>query len=248
MAFNGANIAENMDVSANGGRVRFTRNIANIVMDLNDVESIVARTLGGIDNVNVGDVSGTDLTSVVTDLSNGAGGDDGSPDNVTATGTNGDDVATVSGSGANAQVTGLQAVVNESGAGIDDRISANGLAGDDVLDASSMPAAAPLVTLDGGAGDDILLGGAGNDTLLGGDGDDVLIGGLGADTIDGGAGGNVVIDSLTANTVTSATRASRLWLATHTRVVGGKTVLRVGGEDHALPRASLVKLSRAAQS
>src|SRR4051812_6422192 len=31
MAFNGANIAENMDVSANGGRVRFTRNIAAIV-------------------------------------------------------------------------------------------------------------------------------------------------------------------------------------------------------------------------
>jgi Ca2+-binding RTX toxin-like protein len=248
MAFNGANINERMDVSANGGRVRFTRDVANIVMDLNDVEAINAKLLGGADNLLVGDLSGTDVTSVNADLASSVGGDDGAADNVAATGTNGDDVATVSGSGANAQVTGLQAVVNETGAGVDDRISANGLAGDDVLDASSMPAAAPLVTLDGGAGDDILLGGAGNDTLLGGDGDDVLIGGPGADTIDGGAGGNVVIDSLTANTVTSATRASRLWLATHTRVVGGKTVLRVGGEDHALPRASLVKLSRAAQS
>ena len=32
--FNGANIAENIDISANGGRVRFIRDIANITMDL----------------------------------------------------------------------------------------------------------------------------------------------------------------------------------------------------------------------
>jgi Ca2+-binding RTX toxin-like protein len=40
MRFNGANIAELFDVSANGGRVRFTRNVGNIVMDVNDVERI----------------------------------------------------------------------------------------------------------------------------------------------------------------------------------------------------------------
>ena len=39
MLFNGSAIDENFDVSANGGRVRFTRNIGNIVMDLNDVET-----------------------------------------------------------------------------------------------------------------------------------------------------------------------------------------------------------------
>src|SRR6185369_7166627 len=33
MLFNGSNIAENMDVSANGSRTLFTRNIANITMD-----------------------------------------------------------------------------------------------------------------------------------------------------------------------------------------------------------------------
>src|SRR3954449_563972 len=42
MAFNGANIAEQMDVSANGRRVRFTRDVANIVMDLDGVEAINA--------------------------------------------------------------------------------------------------------------------------------------------------------------------------------------------------------------
>src|SRR4029079_18263710 len=55
MTFNGANINERMDVSANGGRVRFTRDIANIVMDLNDVERIDANMLGGIDNLIVDD-------------------------------------------------------------------------------------------------------------------------------------------------------------------------------------------------
>jgi Ca2+-binding RTX toxin-like protein len=244
MAFNGANIAERMEVTANGQRVRFTRDIASIVMDLNDVETINAKMLGGVDNLIVGDLSGTDVTSVNADLASSVGGDDGAADNVTATGTNGDDVAIVSGSGANAQVSGLPAVVSATGVGIDDRVTVNGLAGDDVLDASSMPAAAALVTLDGGEGDDVLLGGAGNDTLLGGPGDDVLLGGAGNDILDGGEGGNVVIDSLTANVIRSATPVSRRWLATHARVVGGRTVLRLDGKDRTLPRASLVKLPR----
>jgi Ca2+-binding RTX toxin-like protein len=35
LVFNGANIAETIDISANGQRVRFSRDIANITMDLN---------------------------------------------------------------------------------------------------------------------------------------------------------------------------------------------------------------------
>ena len=62
MVFNGANINERMDVSANGGRVRFTRDVATITMDLNDVETIDTRTLGGADNLAVNDLSGTDVT------------------------------------------------------------------------------------------------------------------------------------------------------------------------------------------
>ena len=52
MAFNGANIAEAFDVSANGGRVRFFRNVANITMDLNDVEAIDLNALGGADTAD----------------------------------------------------------------------------------------------------------------------------------------------------------------------------------------------------
>ena len=69
MLFNGANINERMDVSANGQRVRFVRDVANITMDLDNVESIVAKTLGGADDLVVNDLSGTDVVNVVADLS-----------------------------------------------------------------------------------------------------------------------------------------------------------------------------------
>ena len=62
LLFNGANIAEKIDISANGGRVRFTRDVANITMDLNDVETIDFNALGGADTVTVNDLSGTDVT------------------------------------------------------------------------------------------------------------------------------------------------------------------------------------------
>src|SRR3954468_12724337 len=112
MLFNGANIAERMDVSANGARIRFTRDVANIVMDLNDVETINTKALGGADNLTVNDLSGTDVTNVVEDL----GGTDGAADNAIVNATAGDDVVTVAGSGPSADVSGLSARVSVNGA------------------------------------------------------------------------------------------------------------------------------------
>ena len=66
MLFNGANIAEKIDISANNGRVLFTRDIANVVMDLNDVERIDFNALGGADRIVVNDLSGTDVTEVTS--------------------------------------------------------------------------------------------------------------------------------------------------------------------------------------
>ena len=239
MLFNGSNANENMEVSANGSRVRFVRNLANIVMDLDDVESIVARVLGGSDNVVVNDLSGTDAVNVAAELGGGADGD-----NVVVNASNGDDIATVVGAGSTAQVTGLSALVSVSGAGAGDRLTVNALAGDDVVDASVVIANSILLTLAGGDGSDVLIGGAGGDVLQGGPGDDVLIGGPGNDVIDGGAGDNVVIDSLAANAVTSAQRAGTGWLTSHARVVNGKTVIEVGGKKQVLPRADLPQLVR----
>ena len=87
MLFFGANIDENIDVSANGGRVRFFRDVANITMDLDDVENIDFRGLAGADNVTVQDLTGTDASQIDLDLNGPNGVGDGAADTVTVNGT-----------------------------------------------------------------------------------------------------------------------------------------------------------------
>ena len=64
LLFNGANIAEKIDISANGGRVRFIRDVANVTMDMNDIETIDFNALGGADTIVVNDLSGTDVKEI----------------------------------------------------------------------------------------------------------------------------------------------------------------------------------------
>jgi len=196
MTFNGNGAAEAFDVSANGGRVRFVRNVGAITMDLDNVERIDLNALGGADQLTVNDLSGTDLTAVNGDLAGTLGGavGDGAPDQVIVNATNGDDVIVASGNAGSAAVIGLPARVDIAHAeAAQDTLTINALAGDDVVEASGLAADAIRLSADGGAGDDVLIGGAGPDTLLGAAGDDVLIGGPGVDTLDGGPGDNVVI-------------------------------------------------------
>jgi Ca2+-binding RTX toxin-like protein len=196
MLFNGANVAETINISANGGRVLFTRNVANVVMDLNDVEGIDFNALGGADNIVIGDLSGTDATEINLNL----GGNDGQADTVTINATSGDDVVLVVGSNGSVSILGLGAQVNITGLeAANDRIVINTLAGDDVIEASGLAAGVVQLTGNGGDGDDILVGSDGNDVLNGNAGDDVLIGGLGLDVLDGAPGDDVVIQ-LVGNT------------------------------------------------
>jgi hypothetical protein len=249
MLFNGANVAENIDVAAVGGRVRFFRDIAGVTMDLDDLERIDFRALGGADTIVVNDLSGTDLTEVNTDVAAVGGAGDAQPDSVIVNATNGDDVVSVTGSAGAVQAGGLAALVSLSGTeSANDRLTVNALGGADVVDASLLPATAALLTFAGGDGDDVLLGGDGDDVLLGGAGDDVLLGGLGTDILDGGDGDDIEIQSLGADTVTSATAAGKHWLRTHARTSNGKTVLDVGGKERTLPHADLGRLIRDASS
>ena len=112
-------------------------------------------------------------------------------------------------------------------------------AGDDVVEGSGLSAGSIQLTADGGPGADVLIGGEGNDVLLGGPGDDVLIGGGGTDILDGGPGDNIVIQLVANDTVSSARPADDTWLATHARVVDGKTVIDVGGKARTLPSTDL---------
>jgi len=194
MTFNGANIAERFEASSNGSRVRFTRDIGTITMDLNDIEAVDVRALGGADTLTVDDLSGTDVIEVNSDLAVTGGAGDGAADNVIVNGSSGDDVIQVAGDASGTTLLGLAAVVNITGAeAANDRLIVQALAGDDVVEASALTAAAIRLTEDGGDGDDILIGGAGGDILLGGAGDDVLVGGPGIDVLDGGPGDNIVI-------------------------------------------------------
>ena len=238
MVFNGANITERMDVSANGGRVRFTRDVGD--HHHGPQRRRVDRRQGPRRRRHPHrqrPLRHRCDQRVDQDLAATGGGDDGAADNVIINATNGDDVVTVSGTGPSAQVNGLPALVTVTGAiAANDRLTVNALAGDDVVDASGLAAGSILLTADGGDGDDVLIGGAGDDTLLGGAGDDVLIGGPGADILDGGTGDNVVIDSLTGDSVRSSSVASRRWIAAHTRTnIVGKTVITVDGREARAP-------------
>ena len=61
MLFNGAGVAEQVDLSANGNRLRFFRVQANITMDTAGVERVDFNALGGADLVTVNDLTGTDV-------------------------------------------------------------------------------------------------------------------------------------------------------------------------------------------
>ena len=167
MLFNGSDGAEIFAVSANGGRVLFTRNLGNIVMDLNDVESIDLNALGGTDTLTVNDLSGTDVTEVNVNLAGTIGGTagDGAADTVIVNGTNGDDIIDVVGAGTSVSVVGLRGPGQHHPVRGRQRLawSINGLGGDDSITATTLPAGVIKLTIDGGAGDDIVLGSQGAD-------------------------------------------------------------------------------------
>src|SRR5437899_336298 len=185
LVFNGANINERMDISANGQRVRLTRDIGNIGMDLNGVEHIQVNALGSADTITVNDPTGTDVKQVAIDLSApaGSGQGDGAADSVTVNGTAGDDHITVASSGASVVVNGLAAKVTIAGAeGANDSLTVDGLAGNDTINASALNSGQINLTINGGAGNDTITGSRGNDVVIGGTGNDVALLGAGDDT------------------------------------------------------------------
>ena len=195
LRFNGANIAEIITLSPNGGRALFFRDIANVTMDLNDTEVIEFNALGGADTITVGDLSRTDVTTLAIDLASTVGGaaGDAQVDTLTLSGSGGSNTIDLSGtSGALLSVTGLPANVTISQfetSGIVDRLTILGLGGHDVISATGLVPKITTLTIDGGAGNDTIRSN-GDGTYLAGDGNDTVFAGLtsSAETIDGGAG------------------------------------------------------------
>jgi Ca2+-binding RTX toxin-like protein len=188
LLFNGAAGAEIFSASSNGGRLLFTRNVGNIIMDCDDTEILTVNALGGVDTPTVNDLAATDVTNVNINLGvSGAG--DGAVDAVTVNGTVAVDVMSISGSGGSVTVTSATFVVAITSAEpANDTLTINTSAGDDLVSASQLANSSIRLTLNGGANNDILVGSSGNDTINGEDGDDHLVGGAGTDVANGGAG------------------------------------------------------------
>src|SRR5262249_52268518 len=114
LQFNGANVAEKIDLSANGDRLRLTRDVGTVTMDVHGVQRVDIAALGGADTITVGDLSGTGVTGVNLDLAGqpGSGTGDGAADTVNVNGTDAaDSIKVADGSGA-ALVSGLSTIVH----------------------------------------------------------------------------------------------------------------------------------------
>jgi hypothetical protein len=152
MVFNGAAVAENVTLTANGGRLTFFRVQGNVTMDTNDVEIVDDNPVGGADSVTVNDLTGTDVTQTNIDLAGSFGGNagDGVVDSVVVNGTNGDDTINIQGNGSGADVTGLATAVSVTHADPTDTLSVNTLAGTDNV-ATNGVAGVIQVLVDGAA-------------------------------------------------------------------------------------------------
>jgi Ca2+-binding RTX toxin-like protein len=149
LQFNGSNAGEKIELSANGPRLRLTRDIAAITMDTDGIETAAVRTLGSVDTVTVNDLSGTAVKNVDVDLN-----DDGAVDTVIARGTeaaddlkltNEDGRLVASGVGAETRVVSAEAL---------DNLVVEALGGDDTITTTSTVASSVQAHVDGGEGTD----------------------------------------------------------------------------------------------
>ena len=195
LIFNGAAASETVDLSANGNRLRFFREPANITMDTHGVEQVDFNALGGADAIAVHDLTGTDVTNVDLDLAGTLGGvtGDGQSDQVTVNGTDGNDVVTAAGDSSGVTVSGLRAQVAIRHQDPTDQLFVEGLGGDDSISATGLAAGAITEFLDGGDGNDTIAGGPGAETLLGGNGNDSIDGNGGNDRAALGAGDDTFV-------------------------------------------------------
>jgi Ca2+-binding RTX toxin-like protein len=192
MLFNGSGADEVFEASVNSQRLRFTRDVGNIVMDTDGVERVDVEALGGADTVTVNDLTGTAVQEVRIDLEavKGGGAADDKNDRVVLNGTADDDFVDVLAFGGQLFVLGPTFVSIDRAAAAD-QLVVNTLGGDDRIEAGGVAAGLMTFTFDGGAGDDDLSGTAGADVLVGGSGDDFVDGRRGDDVLLLGGGNDI---------------------------------------------------------
>jgi hypothetical protein len=76
LLFNGSNAGEKIDLSANGPRLRLTRDYASIVMDINGVGNVTVNEAGSVGATTFNNLTGTGVKNVTLNQA----GFDGRPD------------------------------------------------------------------------------------------------------------------------------------------------------------------------
>ena len=140
LRFAGSGASETVKLTANAGRVRLTRDVATIVMDLDEVETIKLETFAGTDKVVINDLAGTAVSKAQIDLAGAtAGTGDGAADTIDIFATNGNDTILLSTVDGTLFVHGLGPVIEiDNFEAANDRLRIFGLGGDDAIEASGV--------------------------------------------------------------------------------------------------------------
>jgi len=130
LIFNGSSGNEKMSLSPNGSRSVFLRDVGNIRMDMDHVEGLDLRALGGADDVTINDMRGTGFRTARVDL----GGPDKSADTLTVNGTEHRDHVRVNADRGSVSVAGLRTETQITGSEPADQLRVNTLGGNDRVD------------------------------------------------------------------------------------------------------------------
>ena len=185
--------------------MRLTRNVASIAMDLDGLETIKVRALGGADEISVGDLTGTGLRVTDVDLRAFDGAGDAADDKVIARGTDAADRFNVVPAGGKVRLDGPASDVEVTSAEAQDHARVAALGEADTITSDSHVPGPGQVDIDGGDGAD-------RATTKGTDGDDEIgIARNGTDvvaTFATGFGGvnHVAVESLTVQGLAGADR------------------------------------------
>ncbi len=163
-------------------------------MDQDNIERVEIATLAGNDHVQIGDLRGTDVREVFVNFGGAADATsgDGAVDAALLSGSAQSDRINVFTSGDDVAWSAWRRESRLSNLDALDSVTLDGGAGKDVINASAADGGVARFVLSGGAGNDTLIAGRGGMHLAGGEGNDRLIGGSGNDLLDAGTGRDIL--------------------------------------------------------
>lgn len=138
LQLNGSNIGEILELSSNGSRLRFTRNIGNVILDIDGMEQFNLAALGGTDIVTLNDLTPTAIEQVNVNLGLFGGAVDAAADTININGSDQPDTMQVTADGTALNVLWPAGIVRiTSPEGTLDTLNVNGLGGNDNISAGA---------------------------------------------------------------------------------------------------------------